>query len=219
MKNLKRDVIAAREHVGTQDIDRNDGERAGDLGEQSLAFPGAKRHHRVALLRANFPGHCRSKRLIALAGKVLEEPAIKFQMIDNLSRFKRAEIIVRHEIEMRFDFFGVIGRQFLRDFSPEPIALDFRLFVIRLLIDEILRGGVKKLPDERFLPIRPRFGAGALTIGEREQHERVQVFLVLHDVRHLNDRCWVVEVSLLRDVRESEMVVDQKNERLALLGR
>ena len=89
-------------------------------------------------------------------------------MIDNLRRFEGAKIIVGHEIEMGFDFFAEISRQADCHCAPERVTFDFDLLVIRLLISEVLRGGVKELPHERFLPVRPCFRARALAIGQRK---------------------------------------------------
>ena len=77
---------------------------------------------------------------------------------------------------------------------------------------------MKQLPDEGFLPIRPRFGACALAVRQSQQHKRVQVFLVLHNVGQLHHCGWVIQVSLLRDPGEGEMMIDEQDKRLALLG-
>ena len=78
---------------------------------------------------------------------------------------------------------------------------------------------MKELPDQGFLPVGPRFRARSLAVGQRKQHQCVQVGLILHNVRQLRDRGGIVEISLLSNVRKREVVIDEKDERLALLGR
>src|SRR5205085_8592581 len=82
-----------------------------------------------------------------------------------------------------------------------------------------MRGRVIEMPDERLLPVRPRLRASALAIGEREEHERVEIFLVLHDARELDRRFRIVEISLLCHVREREVMIDQPDERASLRWR
>src|SRR5438874_11733223 len=82
-----------------------------------------------------------------------------------------------------------------------------------------MRGRVIEMPDERLLPVRPRLRARALAIGEREEHERVEIFLVLHDAGELDRRFRIVEISLLRHVREREVMIDEPDERASLRGR
>ena len=40
-EDIEHEVVAANKNVGAQNIDRSDGERAGDVGQQLLAVPGA----------------------------------------------------------------------------------------------------------------------------------------------------------------------------------
>ena len=42
---------------------------------------------------------------------------------------------------------------------------------------------------------------------------------MLHNVRQLHHRRWVIQISLLCDVRERDVMVNEKNERLPLFGR
>ena len=81
-----------------------------------------------------------------------------------------------------------------------------------------MRGRVIELPDQRFLPVRPGVGR-ALPIGEGEQHQGVEICLRFHDARELNHGLGIIEISLLRHVRKSDVMIDQKDERAALLGR
>jgi len=119
---------------------------------------------------------------------------------------------------MRFDLVGIIAGQMSSGIGPQTFALNLRLLVIRLLISEILRSGLKELPHQRFLPVRPGLWTRSLAVGQRQQHQCVQVPLVFHDIRKLLNRRRVIEISLLRDVRKSQVMVDQKSERLALFG-
>ena len=91
-------------------------------------------------------------------------------MVHDFWNVRRAEVIVRHKLEMCFDFLRKIGRQLSRHCCFQGLPLNLGLLVIRFLVCEILRSGVKKFPHERFLPIRPTLSARALTVGQRQQH-------------------------------------------------
>ena len=118
----------------------------------------------------------------------------------DLRNSRGPKVIVRHEIEMRFDLVGIIAGQVSSGIGARTFALNLRLLVIRLLIGEILRSGLKELPHQRFLPVRPGLRTRSLAVRQRQQHQRVQVPLVFHDVRKLLNRRRIVEISLLRDI-------------------
>src|SRR5207248_1177009 len=64
-----------------------------------------------------------------------------------------------------------------------------------------------------------RVRARALAVGESEEHKRVEILLVLHDARELDRRFRIVEISLLRHVREREVMIDQPDQRASLRWR
>ena len=119
---------------------------------------------------------------------------------------------------MGFDFLGKFRAELLGHAGLELFPLDFGLLVKRFLIGKIMRGGMVELPDQRLLPVRPGVGAGALAVREGEKHERVEVRLIAHDRGEFDGGFRIVQVSLLRHVRESEMMIHQEDERAALRG-
>jgi len=127
-----------------------------------------------------------------------------------------AEIVVRHHFKVSLDLLGKFGAKVLGDARLQLLAFDFRLLIERFLVGQVLRGGMIKLPDQRLLPVRPRVRARALAVRQRQQHERIEIRLVAHDPRELNGGFRVVEISLLRHVRERQMMVDEQDQGPAL---
>src|SRR6266550_3493454 len=93
--------------------------------------------------------------------------AKKFEVCDDFFDAKSPKIMIRHVVEMCLDLVGKIRRELRGDGVAEPVALDFDLGDKSLLVLQILRGGVKEMPDERLLPIRPGV-RGPLPVGEGE---------------------------------------------------
>jgi len=139
-------------------------------------------------------------------------------MPDNFRDLRCTKVTVRHEVKVRLNFVRKVGAQIFGHGMVHTFALNLCLFVIRFLVGQVLRSRVKELPDQRFLPIGPCFRARPLAISQSEQHQRIQVFFVLHDVGQLHHRGRVIQISLLRNIGEGEVMIDQENERLALLG-
>ena len=154
----------------------------------------------MPLLREFFPRHGRGERRLIAHIQVLEKAPEQFQVRNDFVRGEGAEVIVRHHFEMRFHFLGKFGAEILRHARLQLFALDLRLLVKRFLVGEILRRRMIERPDQRLFPITPRVGAGALAIGKREQHERIEIRLIAHDPRELNRGFGIVEVPLLRHV-------------------
>src|SRR6266480_7020187 len=173
----------------------------------------------MSKLRKSLPTRRRQKRTIVFDRSVFEEGPKQSQMLYDFGNIGRTEIIVRHEFEMCLNLLRKIGRQLSRHGRFQGFALNLCLLVIRFYVGEILRGGVKKLPDQRFLPIRPALAARPLTIGQGQKHQRVQIFLTTNNIRKLGNRGRVIEISLLRGFGEGDVVIDQKNEGFPLLGR
>ena len=171
----------------------------------------------MPLLGHDLPFYCWSQGKIS-SGNILKKAPEQFQVFDNFGEIARAEIIIRHEFKVRFDFLGVIWRKVFRDGGLQAFAFNSCLFVVRFPVGQITRGLVKQLPNERFFPIRPRFRTRPLTISQSEQHQCVQASLMFHDVAEFRHCGWVVQVSLLRGPREGKMMINQQDERFALLG-
>src|SRR5438270_4119775 len=94
--------------------------------------------------------------------------------------------------------------------------MDLRLLEKIALVAEVARSGVIKLPDERLFPVGPGFGACALSVSQRQQHQRIECWLISDNGREFNCRLGVVDVSLLSECRHGHVVVDQADERAAL---
>ena len=73
------------------------------------------------------------------------------------------------------------------------------------------------MPHQGFLPVRPRLGARALAVGQSHQHQRIQISLVLNNIGELGDGRGIIEIALLGHAGERQVVIDQKNQRFALL--
>src|SRR5437667_6241038 len=227
-KNAKHHVVAARKNIGAQNVQWQNGERSGNFRQQTFTLPRAEGDNAVSLLWHNFPFDCwsqrklpsvrRSESVLWRTGNILKKAPEQFQVLDNFGEIARAEIIIWHELKVRFDFAGVIRRKSRGDGSLQAFALNSCFFVVRFPVGKISRGLVKQLPNQRLLPIRPRFRTCALTISQSKQHQRVQVSLLLHDAAEFHHCGWVIQVSLLRDPGERKMMVNQQDERLALLG-
>ena len=91
----------------------------------------------------------------------------------------------------------------------QTVSFNPGLVVIRFLVGQVLRSGMKELPHQRFLPVRPALSACALTVGQRQEHQRVKVFLVPDNVGKFHDRRWIIEIALLRGVGQRHVMVDK----------
>ena len=169
-KNAKYDVVAARKNVGAQNVQRNNGERSGNLCQQPFTLPRAESDDAVSLLWHNLPFDRCSQRRFSRVGNILEKRSEQFQVLDNLRHISRAKIVIWHELKVRFDFVCVVRRKILGYGALQAFALDFCLVIVRLLVGQIARRLMKQFPNEGLLPIRPRFGTCALTISQSKQH-------------------------------------------------
>ena len=163
----------------------------------------------MTLLGKSFPVDRRSQRLVAPEGYILEKSAKKFKMPDNFGNVESAKIIVRHEVKVRFNLLPTIAGKIIGDGALQAFTLDFCLFVVGFLVGEVLRSGMKELPHQRFLPVRPALSACALTVGQRQEHQRVKVFLVPDNVGKFHDRRRIIEIALLRGVGQRHVMVDK----------
>src|SRR5438067_12916564 len=62
----------------------------------------------MALRWDRLPAEDRSKRAFPKTGRLIKAPK-QFHACDHVSDFERAKIMVRHEVEVRLDFLGIIG--------------------------------------------------------------------------------------------------------------
>src|SRR5207237_9225124 len=62
----------------------------------------------MALRWDRLPAEDRSKRAFPKTGRLIKAPK-QFHVCDHVSDFERAKIMVRHEVEVRLDFLGIIG--------------------------------------------------------------------------------------------------------------
>src|SRR5580700_6190814 len=131
-------MILARKNISAQDVDGNDRKRTGNLRQQMRTIPGADREDSVSLLRKCIPRNYRRQRTIASPRYILEKRSKQFEMHYDFRNSRGPEVIVRHEIEMRFDLVGIIAGQVSSGIGPQTFALDLRLLEIRFLIGQIL---------------------------------------------------------------------------------
>src|SRR5881396_2732159 len=99
----------------------------------------------MSKLRKSLPTDRRQKCAIGFGRSVLEEGAKELEMVNDFRDFGRTKIVVRHEFEVRLDLIRVIGRQRRGYRRLQRIPFDLGLFVVRFLIGEVPRSGVKKL--------------------------------------------------------------------------
>jgi hypothetical protein len=83
--------------------------------------------------------------------------------------------------------------------------------------ERLFRAAVQ-FPEQGFLPFGPRLDAGAGRVGERQQHQCVEVDLVLHDMGGGVDGGLIVDVAALGEHRELEMVADEKQQLRGVIG-
>src|SRR5438067_1221476 len=103
-KNAKYDVVAARKNVGAQNVQRNNGERSGNLCQQPFTLPRAESDDAVSLLWHNLPFDRCSQRRFSRVGNILEKRSEQFQVLDNLRHISRAKIVIWHELKVRASF-------------------------------------------------------------------------------------------------------------------
>src|SRR5258705_4923359 len=106
----------------------------------------------MALRWHRLPAEDRSKRAFRKAGRLIKAPK-QFHVCDHVSDFERSKIMVRHEVEVRLDFLGIIGPETDLDQSLARFPGCSRAFIKRMPVAQILSGRVIKLPDQRFLPV------------------------------------------------------------------
>ena len=68
---------------------------------------------RMALLGKGLPSNRRRQGVFVFARNIFKKASEQSEVRDNLRNLERAEIIVRHEFEMRVDFLREIGRKIL----------------------------------------------------------------------------------------------------------
>src|SRR5205085_6065400 len=62
----------------------------------------------MSLCRHRLPVQHRSEWRFSETGRLIKPPE-QFHMRDNVTDFERAKIMIRHEVEVRLDFVGIIG--------------------------------------------------------------------------------------------------------------
>src|SRR2546428_883657 len=154
-KNAEHHVVAARKNIGTQNVQRHNGKRSGDLRQQPFTLPRAESDDAVSLLWHELPCDCWSQWKISRVGNILKKQPEQFQVLDNLGHIRRAKIVIWHELKMRFNFLCVVRRKILGYGSLQAFALNSCLVVVRLLVGQIARCLVKQLPNEGLFPVRP----------------------------------------------------------------
>src|SRR4029453_2020338 len=108
-----------------------------------LALPCVKVDDIVSLFGKSLPRHRWRQGMLSLTGDILKKRAEQRQMLDNFGYIAGTKIIVRHELKMRVNFIGVIRRKIFCHGGLQALALDYCLFVIRLLVRQVACSLVK----------------------------------------------------------------------------
>src|SRR5262245_702758 len=182
-------------------------------------LPGTEGDNAVPLPQNGLPLDCRSQRKISFAGNILYKRPEQFQVLDNLGQVVGAKIVVRHELKMSFNLCRKISGKLCSYRGLQALALNLCLLVVRFLVRQKSRGLVKQFPYERFFPVRPPFRTRTLAIRQGKQHQCVQIFLMLHNMGEVCHGSRIIKISLLRDLGKGEVMINQEDEGLSLLGR
>src|SRR6267142_6267322 len=93
----------------------------------------------MALRWDRLPAEDRSKRAFPKTGRLIKAPK-QFHVCDHVSDFERAKIMVRHEVEVRLDFVGIIGSEADLNQSLACFPSRFRALIKRMPVGQILTG-------------------------------------------------------------------------------
>src|SRR6478672_13263455 len=104
----------------------------------------------MALRWHRLPAEDWSKRRFPETGRLIKTPK-QFHVCDHVSDFERAKIMIRHEVEVRLDFLGIIGPETGLDQSLARFPGCFRAFIKQMPVRQILSGRAIQLPDQGFL--------------------------------------------------------------------
>ena len=205
-------------NVGTEDVDPCGEEGAANADDQSGVIPAAEEDFTVSLLGMVHPfdhGANAAGSFFALGSEKLAEET---DVSGNFRGGESAEITLRHVGKVRGGFAAVVGRQLAEDFVLQLFEIDAAFFEKSRAILEVSFGRAVKVPDEALFPIRPTGVTRALSVGQGDEHERVEVVNRLHQFREMRDGGGVIEVAGLCGFGKEAVVVDQHDERAALLG-
>ena len=129
-----------------------------------------------------------------------------------------AEIALRHVGKVRGGFVAVVGRQLAEHFFLQLLEINAAFFEESRAILQVSFGRAVEVPDEALFPIRPTGVTRALPVGQGDEHERVEVVGRLHQFREMRDGGGIIEVAGLCGFGKEAVVVDQHDQRAALLG-
>ena len=218
-EDVEHKVVGACVDVGAENVDPRGEESAADPDDESGMIPAAEQDFAVSLLRMVHPFDHGAHAAGRFFGLDFEKFAEHAHVAGDFRRRERAEVAFRHVGEMRRGLFTVVGGEFAQDVVFESFEIDAAFFEVGRTLLEVGFGRAVKLPDEAFLPVRPTRVARALSIGQRDQHEGVEVFDGLDHIRKMRNGGGVFEVAGLGGFGEESVVVDEHDEGAALFGR
>ena len=115
---------------------------------------------------------------------------------------ERAEVAFGHVGEVGRCLVTVIRGELAQDLVFQSLEIHAAFLEERGAFLQVGFGRAVKLPDEAFFPVRPTRVARALSVGQRDEHERVEVLDGLDHVGEMLDGRWVVEIARLGGLGE-----------------
>src|SRR5437763_6196656 len=100
----------------------------------------------MALRWDRLPAEDRSKRAFPKTGRLIKAPK-QFHVCDHVSDFERAKIMVRHEVEVRLDFLGIIGPEAALHQSLARFPGRFPAFIKQMQVRQILSVSMIQLQE------------------------------------------------------------------------
>ena len=218
-EDVEDEVVGAGVDVGAENIDPRGEEGAADPDDQPGMIPAAEQDFAVSLLGMVHPFDHGAHAARGLFGLGFEKFAEHAHVTGDFRRGEGAEVALRHVGEMGSGFVTVIGGEFPQDVVFQFLEVDAPFFEVGRAFLEVGFGRAVELPDKALLPVRPTRVTRALSIGQRDEHEGIEVLDGLDHVREVRNGRGVFEVAGLGGLGEESVVVDQHDEGTALLGR
>src|SRR4029077_1054831 len=120
----------------------------------------------MALRWHRLPAEDWSKRRFPETGRLIKAPK-QFHVCDHVSDFERAKIMIRHEVEVRLDFLGIIGPETGLDQSLARFPGCFHASIKQRPPRQTLTAPTIQLPAHGSRPVRRVLVARPLAIRQR----------------------------------------------------
>ena len=216
-EDVEHEVVGPRVDVGAEHVDARGKKRAADAADESRIVPATDEDFAVSQPRMVHPFDDGAERAAVLLGLLPVKLPESAEVSGDFRSGVGAEVTFGHLHEVRVEFLAVVGGKFRADFLLQVLEVDAALFEILRTLVEISAGRAVELPDKSLFPVGPVRVARALSVGQRDEHERVEECRFPHDFAEMRDGGGVFDVAGLRGLGEQPVVVDEGDE-LALLG-